>query len=107
VITLGFLALTLGTAMLVVAGWLTLYAAFCASLALLPWTRRGPRLMLWAWGATNLALAIGAVLLPRPDVNVVLYAGAAYAALFGIVQLIAGMWLRSQLVTVPSGESIP
>ena len=104
-VTLGFPALTMETAMRLIAAWFILYAAFCASLSVLLWPRRSAGVSLAIWSAMNLALGILALVMFKPGFTLVLYAGAAYAATFGAAQLIAGVWLRenSNIAPLPAG----
>lgn len=96
-LTVGFPSVPLGSAMLMIAGWLTLYGAFCGAVAVVLWPLREPRALLAACAVINLALAILAVLYTRPTVTLVLYAGAAYATVFGMGQIATGLWLRRTL----------
>jgi uncharacterized membrane protein HdeD (DUF308 family) len=96
-LTVGGPRLSLGTAMLLIAGWLLAYAALAVTITILIWQARAIRRVLIAWAGLDVALALIAVLYPETTIFALLYFGAAYAAVFGAWQIGAGLWLRHAL----------
>lgn len=94
VVTLVVPGVALAIAVGIASAWLVVYGAVALIVA---WRMRRNQLR-WrsvaAWGALNLAFAVSVLAYPRLTITVLLYAGAAYAALLGLVQVGASMRLR-------------
>lgn len=94
IVTLAVPGVALALAVGIAAGWLVVYGAVALLVA---WRMRRNHLR-WRsvalWGAMNVVFAALVLTYPRLTITVLLYAGAAYAALLGLVQVGAAMRLR-------------
>lgn len=85
--------LSLGLAVVVAVAWLVAYggAVLFAWNALLCGQVMAPALL--AWGSANLVLSVIVIDYRWAGVDLLLYAGAAYAALFSLAEVAAAVWL--------------
>ena len=91
-------AIPLSGTMVLSAIWLGGYGVALAALALAVWPMTRTRRVLLAVAAVDLLLA-GMTASDAYTIFTVLYAGAAYAILFGAFQVTAGWWIRT--IAVP------
>jgi uncharacterized membrane protein HdeD (DUF308 family) len=94
ILTLVFPGLSLNVTLLLVSIWLASYATLTAILALVLWPMTRTRYTLIGWTGTNLLIALLAVTVPNANAFTLLYAGAAYAVAFGVMQVASGVWIR-------------
>lgn len=100
VVTVVVPAVALRLAVLLAAAWLMLYGLLALEAARRVRTRSRVWRALAAWGIANGVLAALLITFPRLTITLVLYAGAAYAAAFGVAHLAAAIVLRR---LVPAG----
>jgi uncharacterized membrane protein HdeD (DUF308 family) len=93
-LTVGAPGLTLRLALLVIAGWLLVYAGIAWRAAIRWQPSRGLRWALFAWGAVDIGLAVLVLVYPAATIFALLFFGAVYAAIFGAWQVAAGIWIR-------------
>jgi uncharacterized membrane protein HdeD (DUF308 family) len=104
ILSLGFGLLTVGSsalsfrfALAVVMAWLIAYTGVAWSAAVIMRPGRKTRMALVTWGGIDVLLAIVVAIYPAATIFAFLFFGAVYAALFGIWQVAAGVWLRRTL----------
>ena len=85
--------------------WLFAHAAFAIVLALSVWSARVPRVVLLAWAALNVVLAIGGAIDPPIAVSGLLYGGALYTGVYGLLVLAGALWAEL-LGTGQSGRGV-
>lgn len=93
VLTITLTAIPLRLTLLLSAGWLAATAVVAGVLALALWPMPRTRVALSPWAAVNVALAVMAVAYSA-DIFMLLYAGAAYAIVYGLFHLATASWMR-------------
>jgi uncharacterized membrane protein HdeD (DUF308 family) len=96
-LTVGVAGVELIVALRAVAIWLCAYAALAIGTARLLWRNPLPRLGLLIWAVLSVAFAIVTVAYSDATIFALLFVGACYAALFGVWQLLVGLWLHRTL----------
>lgn len=94
--TVGAPPVSLALGLAVVTGWLLLYAGVAFGAAVISKLSWLVRAMLATCGFVNVVLALMVALYPDRTIFILLFFGAAYAALFGAWQVAVGLWLRRQ-----------
>jgi len=107
VLSLGFGLLTVGAsalpfrfALAVVVAWLIAYAGVTWTAAVILRPRRTIRVALFTWGGVDVLLGVVIAIYPAATIFSFLFLGAFYAAMFGVWQIAAGVWLRRRLAGV-------
>jgi uncharacterized membrane protein HdeD (DUF308 family) len=96
-LTVGASALSFRFALAMVMAWLIAYAGIAWSASVIVRPGRKIRVALFAWGGIDILLAVVVAVYPAATIFSFLFFGALYAALFGIWQIAAGVWLRRTL----------
>ena len=99
-LTVGASALSFRFALAIVMAWLMAYAGVAWSAAVIMRPARKIRVALFTWGGLDILLAVVVVVYPAATIFSFLFFGAVYAALFGIWQIAAGVWLRRTLASL-------
>jgi uncharacterized membrane protein HdeD (DUF308 family) len=74
--------------------WLLLYLTYTLLLTARLWYRHRVREALLLWSAITATCAATIAFFSPPTVNALLYAGALYAGILGIAQLVAAAWIH-------------
>ncbi|HEU4993623.1 MAG TPA: DUF308 domain-containing protein [Gemmatimonadaceae bacterium] len=80
------------------AAWLLVYAVYAALLAARVWYLAPARRFLIAWALVNIAVGVAVRRLAQQPLDALLYWGAFYTAILGLVELVAGSWINRRFV---------
>jgi uncharacterized membrane protein HdeD (DUF308 family) len=100
VITVGAPGLGLELAMDLLAAWVLCYAVLAFVTAVTVWESPAVRSALFVWSAVNLVVSSLIVLNPGLTLIALLLSGALYAMIFGLWQVMAGLWCRRRVCAV-------
>lgn len=95
--TIGAPRLSMRVALILIEAWMLLYAGIVWSAAIMAWPRRELRWTLFFAGCFNILVALICAIYPEGTIFALLFFGAAYAAMLGALQIVAGLWLHRRL----------